>query len=464
VSETATSAFLDHYRCPEGFAAFHLAGELSEDSGYFRFGPDTICFGHCSEGFRTKQATDELYDTSVAVAVDGSSLQLPFNPSEIVANLRYERYAPRTSGDPRALSVPAAVRKAYYWARPLLPVSMRKHLQQAYLRDWDKIPFPHWPVDPVVERIFEELLVRSLKARGIDRMPFIWFWPGGAPSCAVMTHDVESESGRDFCGDLMDLDDAYGIKASFQIVPEERYTVSERFLSGIRGRGFEVNIHDLNHDGHLFSSPEQFLDRAERINQYGRAFGAAGFRSAVLYRNLDWFGALDFSYDMSVPSVGHLEPQRGGCCSVTPFFIGKMLELPVTTTQDYSLFHILNQYSIDLWKREIALITKRHGLVSFITHPDYLREPRARTIYMSLLAHLARLALEGTVWCALPRDVNQWWRERSQMRLTRRDHGWEIEGPGHERARLAYAHLEGDHVRYSLDSSSATLSHSERIG
>lgn len=465
MSEMPNSAFLDHYRCPEDFGTFDLAGKVSEDSGYFRFGPDAICFGQCSEGFRAECATDELHDTSVAVAVDGSSLQLPFNPSDIVANLRYERYAPRANGDPRTLSVRKAVRKAYYWVRPLLPVSLRKHLQKAYLRDWEKIPFPHWPVDPVVERIFEKLLVLSLRVRGIDRMPFIWFWPDGAPSCAVMTHDVETESGRDFCGDLMDLDDAYGIKSSFQIVPEERYTVSERFLSGIRSRGFEVNVHDLNHDGQLFRNREQFLRRAERINQYGREFGAAGFRSAVLYRNLDWFGALDFSYDMSVPSVGHLEAQQGGCCSVMPFFIGEILELPVTTTQDYSLFHILDQYSIDLWKREIALITERHGLVSFIAHPDYLREPRARTTYMSLLAHLARLALEGKVWCGLPGEVNQWWRERSQMRLTRREHGWEIEGPGHQRARLAYAHLEGDRVRYSLDRpSTKAFPQSERIG
>ena len=448
------SAFLDHYRCPETFATFTLSGELSGDSGYFRFGPDAICFGRSSSGFRAGHATDELYDALTDVALDGAMLQLPFSPSEIVANLRYERYASASNRNGKMLHGESALRKVYYLVRPLLTVSVRKHLQRIRLRDWNEIPFPSWPVDSTVERILEMLLILLLKAHAVDKIPFVWFWPNGFPSCAIMTHDVEALPGRDFCSHLMDLDDAYGIKSSFQIVPEERYPVSKGFLNTIQGRGFEIDIHDLNHDGHLFSDRERYLRRAERINRYSREYGAAGFRSAALYRNLDWFEALDFSYDMSVPSVGHLEAQRGGCCSAMPFFIGKILELPVTTTQDYSLFHILNHYSIDLWKRQLALIMEKHGLASFIVHPDYVFEHRARDTYKALLAYLSQLRSEGKIWIALPREVDHWWRERSQMRLSRRGNKWEIEGPGKERARVAYASLEEDCVVYHLEANS----------
>ena len=448
------SAFLDHYRCPETFATFTLSGELSEDSGYFRFGPDAICFGQSSSGFRAGHATDELYDALTDVALDGAMLQLPFSPSEIVANLRYERYASASNRNGKMLHGDSALRKVYYLVRPLLTVSVRKHLQRLRLRDWNEIPFPGWPVDPTVERILEMLLILLLKAHAVDKIPFVWFWPNGFPSCAIMTHDVEALPGRDFCSHLMDLDDAYGIKSSFQIVPEGRYPVSKGFLNTIQSRGFEIDIHDLNHDGHLFSDRERYLRRAERINRYSREYGAAGFRSAALYRNLDWFEALDFSYDMSVPCVGHLEAQRGGCCSVMPFFIGKILELPVTTTQDYSLFHILNHYSIDLWKRQLALIMEKHGLASFIVHPDYILEHRARDTYKALLSYLSQLRSEGKIWIALPREVDHWWRERSQMRLSRRGNKWEIEGPGKERARVAYASLEEDCVVYHLEANS----------
>ena len=66
------------------------------------------------------------------------------------------------------------------------------------------------------------------------------------------------------------------------------------------------------------------------------------------------------------------EPKRGGCCTVFPFFVCNVLELPLTTSQDYSIFHILNDYSIDLWKKQLDLIRKRNGLISFLAHPDYL--------------------------------------------------------------------------------------------
>ncbi len=445
------AAFCDFYRCPEAFATFTLIGKLSEGSGYFHFGPDTVCYGRTSPGFRAARATDELYDVGNDLVADGTTLGLPFNPSEISANLRYERYASKSDGPGTASRAASALRAGYYLARPLLPVSVRKHLQRMRLNGWKKIAFPHWPVDTSVERMFERLLISLLQVHSVERIPFIWFWPDGYPSCAIMTHDVETARGRDFCPNLMDLDDAYAIKSSFQIVPEERYSVSEAFLSAVRDRGFEINVHDLNHDGGLVCDRQRFLQRAAQINRYGRAYRASGFRSAALYRNLDWWEDLEFSYDMSVPSVGNLEAQQGGCCSVMPFFVGKVLELPVTTVQDYSLFHILNQYSIDLWVRQIALLSKQHGLLSFIVHPDYISEPRAQDTYKSLLAYLADLRSEGKIWIALPREVNQWWRDRSQMRLARRGSNWEIEGPGSERAQIAFAQLEGKSLVYRLD-------------
>ena len=119
-----------------------------------------------------------------------------------------------------------------------------------------------------------------------------------------------------------------------------------------------------------------------------RLYGARGFRSAVLYRNQDWFEALDFSFDMSVPNVAHLDPQRGGCCTVMPYFVGDVLEIPLTTTQDYMMFHLLNDYSLDLWRMQTEAIMQKNGMVSFLIHPDYVIEKRARDVYLDLLGFL----------------------------------------------------------------------------
>jgi len=284
----------------------------------------------------------------------------------------------------------------------------------------------------------------------MERLPFIWFWPQVIPTCTIVTHDVETSAGLDFCPRLMDLADAVGIKTSFQIVPEKRYAVSRAFLQSIQDRGFEINIHDLNHDGHLFRDRDEFLQRADQINRYARDFGALGFRSAVMYRNIDWFAALDVAYDMSIPNMARMDPQQGGCCTVLPFFIGQILELPVTTTQDYSLFHILNDYSTDLWEQEISLIREKYGLLSFIIHPDYVIAETRQRVYRDLLRRLAELRAQGETWIALPGEVAAWWRLRSKLNLVQNHGSWTIEGEGQERATVAYAVVENGKLRYEI--------------
>jgi hypothetical protein len=290
-----------------------------------------------------------------------------------------------------------------------------------------------------------------MKARNIVRLPFIWFWPDAVPSCAVVTHDVETSAGRDFCAELMDMDDSFGIKSAFQIIPEGRYSVTQSLLDCMRARGFELNVHDLNHDGHPMDSRKGFLRRGNQNNRFARSFGALAFRSTMRYRNIDWYGALDFLHDLSVPNVAHLDPQRGGCCTVFPFFNGSTLELPVTMTQDYSLFHILKNYSINLWKEQASLIREKHGLMHMIIHPDYIMDRAARRVYRELLGYLSELRARREVWTALPREVAEWWRLRDALRLINDRGFWRIEGQGKERARIAYATVVGEELSYEFD-------------
>ncbi len=441
----------DYYRCLTDQVPFLPAVKSTMQEGYFRFGADTICYGQLSYKDAARSPLMQLADAleEVAVEAEAEGIKLPFNPSEVVENLRRERYAAHFRKEGQVFN--EILRKAYYFLRPCLGVSVRRHLQKMRLRGWSEISFPAWPVDTTVERIHQKLLALSLEAQGVQRLPFIWFWPEGFMSCAIITHDVESSLGWGFCRRLMDLNESFEFRSSFQVVPENRYSISKSFLQDIEDRGFEVNIHDLNHDGRLYAERAEFLRRAKRINSYAREYDAAGFRSGVLYRNADWYDALEFSYDMSFPNVAHLDPQRGGCCTVMPYFIGKIVELPVTCTQDYTLFHILGNYSIDLWKKQIALIMKNHGLISLIVHPDYIQEQRAQATYKNLLSYLSDLRVKGSIWAPLPKDVAAWWRERSKMELVYEGGKWRIEGAGKERACIAYAARVGNTVTYSLE-------------
>ena len=380
----------------------------------------------------------------------------PFDPNEIADNLRLERYVPTADGTAGGASSKSLARKAYYLVRSLLPVKVRRRFQRAYLKGWDRIPFPKWPVDFSCDEAMRAVMAALIEANGNEPVPFVWFWPEGHTSCAILTHDVETAAGRDFCSKLMDIDERSGFKASYQIIPEKRYEVPDSFLQSIRVRGCEVNVHDLNHDGHLFDDRDTFLARAKKIDQYAGMYGARGFRSAVMYRNLEWLDALHFEYDMSVPNVAHLDPQRGGCCTVFPYFVGNIVELPLTTIQDYPLFHVLNDYSIDLWKKQIEMIRGYHGLISFNVHPDYLDTPRALDCYRQLLDHLSRLCASDRVWAALPGEVAAWWRLRSRLSLVERDGHWQVEGSGHERASVALAMVTDGKLCYEVQGNDTT--------
>jgi hypothetical protein len=443
-------ALVDYYQCPEEFVHVGVWGGPSAKAGFFSFGPDAVCYGRCSAFAPSLRPESRLSDATSHVRNGQDGIELPFDIADAVSALRCEKYVRSGNVSGRSGILKRAVRAGYYAVRPVMPVAIRRHLQRYSLRGWDKRPFPRWPVDTSVESILETTLRLNLEARGLKELPFIWFWPDGAQACAVMTHDVEAPAGRDFCGRLMDIDDSYGIKSSFQVVPESRYKVSKAFLESIWHRGFEVNVHDFNHDGHLFSNYEEFKRRASEIEKYRRSFGARGFRAGVLYRNTEWLDLLHFEYDMSVPNVAHLDPQHGGCCTTFPYFIGNTLEIPVTMTQDYSLFNILRNYSMGLWEAQMDAIRKKHGVMNFIVHPDYIRNEPEQKVYRSLLARLAELGRTAGIWTPLPRELNQWWRQRSRMKLVRNGRGWEIEGEGQVRARIAYARLENDTLVYSF--------------
>ena len=444
-------ALVDYYCCPESLLKLEVAGPLSMDRGYFLLGGNVTCYGRTLEGHLAQRLPSDLHDVAGDIRIEESTGFLPFDLDEVIDNLRYERYTRSVGSAGTDGSVKSLIRYVYYFFRPFMPLWFRKHLQKAYFLARKTDCFPSWPVDFTVEKIFEKLLAQLLPLIPGQKMPFIWFWPRGHAGCVIMTHDVETTRGRDFCSRMMDMDESFSVPSSFQIVPEKRYPVSDGFLKTIKARGFEVNLHGLDHEGNLFDEQNRFRERAQRINDYAKQYGAMGFRSPVLYRNPDWLDALEFSYDMSTPNVGHLDPQPGGCCTVMPYFLGDIVELPLTCTQDHTLFNIMGDYSINLWKTQVELIVTRHGLASFIVHPDYVIGRRAWHAYELLLGYLSEMRKQKNLWIALPREVDAWWRRRKQMRLVRDSDEWRIEGKGAAEARVAYARMEGGSVIYELN-------------
>jgi len=168
---TATAqALIDRYRCPEAFVNLPLRGRLSETAGFFRFGPGITCYGRSSAGTRARSAQPLLYDASNDVGVENSELLLPFNPTEIIDNLRWERYVRPDS------RIRTFAKRAYYSCARFCQTRREGAIQRAQLRDWGRLIFPNWPVDTTLEDLCEKPMSLSMRALGVDRVPFVWFW------------------------------------------------------------------------------------------------------------------------------------------------------------------------------------------------------------------------------------------------------------------------------------------------
>ncbi|GAB4367460.1 MAG: hypothetical protein Kow00128_11940 [Deltaproteobacteria bacterium] len=202
-------------------------------------------------------------------------------------------------------------------------------------------------------------------------------WPDGKEFAFVSTHDVETKEGQSRCIELMNLEQELGFVSSFNFVPE-RYEVSVELRDHLMHHGFEVGVHDLKHDGKLYQSRSKFQENAKSINRYLKEWGAVGFRSGAMHHNLEWIHALDIEYDASTFDFDPFEPQPDGMGTIFPFWVQSdpdrkgYVELPYTLPQDFTLFVMLRENSIDLWKRKLDWVASKGGMCLLITHPDYM--------------------------------------------------------------------------------------------
>jgi len=254
---------------------------------------------------------------------------------------------------------------------------------------------------------------------GSERPPANWpGWPEGRQFAVVLTHDVEGQKGLDRCRALMELESRLGFRSSFNFVPEGEYRVGAALREELTQRGFEVGVHDLHHDGSLYRSREQFVAQARHINRYLKEWQATGFRAGFMFHNLEWLHDLEVQYDASTYDVDPFEPQSDDMRTIFPFWVekadgtGGYVELPYTLVQDSTLFLLLREQTIDLWKRKVDWVAQHGGMVLLNTHPDYINfigtestwEEFPSRCYVELLEYI-KDRYAGRYWHALPREV-----------------------------------------------------------
>jgi peptidoglycan/xylan/chitin deacetylase (PgdA/CDA1 family) len=300
--------------------------------------------------------------------------------------------------------------RLYYLLKPAIPRAVSRRVRRIHRLRAEGEFLLRWPVEDRYAR-FQWTLVRYLmQITGKRCLPFVNFWPEGHRFALVLTHDVETATGQRHVGEVADLEEQLGFRSSFNFVPE-RYRVDTGLIRDLRGRGFEIGIHGLKHDGRLFWSKTEFMRRAGRINRHLARYDAVGFRSPLMHRNPEWMQALDIEYDLSFFDTDPYEPIPGGTTSIWPFMLGRFVELPYTLVQDYTLTDILEETSARIWMEKLEFIERYCGMALVNTHPDYLRRDITWRVYVEFLEGMKSTS---GYWHPLPREAASWWRARAE--------------------------------------------------
>lgn len=312
--------------------------------------------------------------------------------------------------------------KAYYALRPFIPRPVQLMLRKNYTARQEARSFPAWPVETVIADAARNLLTAASRKGPVHRLSV---WPKDRRFAFVITHDVEWDAGLRIAPDIAAIEKRLGFTSSWNIVPE-RYPIDWRIVDGLRSDGFEIGVHGLKHDGKLFQSHGLFQKRLKKIHEYAKEWGAVGFRSPATLRNLEWMPELKFEYDSSYFDTDPYEPQPGGCCTVWPYFIGDLVELPMTMPQDHTVFEILGHTDVSLWKQKADWIIAQGGMVLINVHPDYMNSPLRQKLYEEFLHYMKQ---QQGIWNPLPKDAARWWRDRSKSTVIRKNDSMTIEGP-----------------------------------
>jgi hypothetical protein len=297
------------------------------------------------------------------------------------------------------------IHRVYYELKPFIPRTLQIIVRRRMVLQKMKRSTNIWPIN-------EEAKKRPGNWEG---------WPDGKRFAYVLMHDVDTGKGYDKCYELMDLEESRGFRSSFNLVPE-RYNISADLRQDLVRRGFEVAVHGLKHDGKLFLSKKGFRRQAIRINEYLKEWQCNGFVSPSMICRLDWIHELAIDYDTSTFDTDPFEPQPHGANTIFPFWVENctskgFVELPYTLPQDFTLFVLMKERNIDIWKKKLDWIVEKGGMALLITHPDYMNckkgscniEEYPMDFYEKFLNYV-KGKYEDQYWHVLPSEMARFWK------------------------------------------------------
>lgn len=254
-----------------------------------------------------------------------------------------------------------------------IPGMIRYHSQKLFKKTKpDKSVFPAWPFEESLEKL-RKIALDKYTINDSDLLRRLR-WPENKQYALILTHDIEGANNWKWVRTIAEIEKEYGFRSSWNVVPK-LYQIDYATLGWLIENGFEIGLHGYNHDNKLsFLSEDRIRRRIESSYPLIKQYNIRGFRSPSWLRSETLFKVLQdyFIYDCSVLDVDYISPGGiGGCCSIFPYNIGKLVELPTTLPYELPIQFGVTQSNLNsFWSQKIQWIKKNKGAIVVNTHPD----------------------------------------------------------------------------------------------
>lgn len=224
-------------------------------------------------------------------------------------------------------------------------------------------------------------------------------WQGGKKAGLCITHDVDYLEDFNNIDYIIDLEQKFGLKSSFNFLTCWNYKIEKQLLTRLLHTGFEIGLHGYTHDIAFGYRSKEKITTAIKKAMDELGVEVVGFRAPILAisrKVLEVLEELKFKYDSSI--LGN----KAGICFPYQYPGLNICELPLTLQDDF-LFrdkNLTQDEGFEFISKMIEDIIEVNGLVVLNLHPQICK--MHNIFYEKLLNFISQ---RNDIWKTTPIGV-----------------------------------------------------------
>ena len=258
----------------------------------------------------------------------------------------------------------------------------------------------------------KELLYDFEKSNLIDlnMEPSESIWPNNKKCAFISTHDIDSAFGQEYIESFFNIEKKLNIRSTNFWVTN-LYKLNHDLLKSAFEAGFEIGLHDYNHDGRLaMLKKEEIKKRIDLSKDFITEYSVTGIRSPGFLRSVNFYSAIKdlFNYDMSIVDYSFLFPFSGdGCRTSLPLYLNNLLLIPNSLIRDGEALALglKTKEIFNVWLKKYEWLKSKKSLSVLLTHPDkeFSGSKEMLSVYKDFLEYVAN---DNECWITTAKDLS----------------------------------------------------------